>query len=652
MRHTAVSVRSLPFIRHCGWVAAVVALGATLLSACSFTSATGTHLAAQQVMTFAMVPYNPPAQPTVVPNIILDPAFEADAYSQQVLNMIQVQLLTFDNNLNIIGDGAKSWKASDGGKTWTFTLQDHLKWSDGSPMAAQDFTAGILHQLDPAACNTQTPYNDATAVAASCNSNAAFYSAIVGANDYVNGKTPASQGISGIQTPDDKTIIFHLTDAISYFPDQMATQASIPLERSVFTKYGYSYYLHFNEGVAQSGPFMISGWSDPANPSVTDAQHATVLHFVRNPNWWGKAPTLTAIDMPLYGTLDGAYQDYVAGHSITGHPLDFVTVPSHEYPFARDLPDFHQVQTLAIDYFGLDWVDAPFSTMKVRQAFDLALNKQLLVDTIFQGARTPTNHVIPQGIAGHNDTLHNPPDVSGSPALTGDQSTAIQLIQQVAQSCVEKYDTDLCPYIVGNKPVTSSTKKAINPNCPDFPVGVTSGDKPQSTQKEIDVWVSPANSDRVRMAQAAAAVWSTALCLNVVAKADGSFGKEITSNIGKPTKAAIWTQGWLDDYPDAQDFTTNLFDPTSPYDTTSFGFPTGTNATIIASMHAADHEPDPAKRTADLAQIEQQLVNVVAWIPYAQPKYLYRFHTQIQGLVVPVTQVIADQSWSNIFIQG
>ncbi len=638
------------------WFATVIALSATLLAGCSFNSTAGSRLAANQSLVFPLVPFYAGPHATVVPALVLDPAFEGDVYSLQILTMIQTTLVTFDSNMNLIPDAAQSWAPSDGGKTWTFKLRPNLKWNDGTPLTAADFAAGILHDLDPAQCNASSIYNSA-ASSGVCNQLAPYLSYIQGANQLVqSGATTLPQSIPGIETPDSQTLIFHLTDAITFFPQQMATAAGIPLERSVFAKYGYSYFEHFPEGVAQSGPFMITSYSNPSDPTIKDPEHATVIHMVRNPDWWGKAPALTSVTVPLYDDLNAEYNDYVNGKSTVGTPLDFATVPSHEYPFSRDLADFHQIETLSIDYFGIDQVDAPFTSLRVRQAFDLALNKQLLVDSIFQGARTPTNHVIPLGIAGYNADLRNPPDNSATPSLTGNQGLAQQFIQLVAQGCLQRYDDNLCPYIIGTTLPTTSVRKvaAGGQNCPDYLVGVAKDNPAISSQKPIYVWVTPSNPDRVSLVQAAVAEWSTILCLNIQTKIDTTghvlntvFNPKL---FGKPTDVGIWTLGWVADYPDAQDFTTNLFDPTSTYDSSNVGYPQGQNADLITAMHTADKEPNVAQRQQDYAQIEQQLVDDVAWIPYDQPKYLYRLRTQVQGLVIPAGEFIPDQSWTAIFI--
>src|SRR3954449_11058914 len=63
-------------------------------------------------------------------------AFNQDAYS--AFEYIYPVLVQYDSHLHYAPFFAKSWKASNGGKTWTFKTQPHAKWSDGKPLTAAD----------------------------------------------------------------------------------------------------------------------------------------------------------------------------------------------------------------------------------------------------------------------------------------------------------------------------------------------------------------------------------------------------------------------------------------------------------------------------------------------------------------------------------
>lgn len=627
-------------------LASACALLPVLLAACSNNAQTGLQLDPHQILVYPNTSINS-TTPHVVPDMALDPAFATDSYSQIILNMIQVQLYTFDSNMNIIPDAAKGLpKISADGKTYTITLRDGLQWSDGTPMLAKDFKLGLMHDLDPNLGTQKGPYytpDKNNQVTPGGQPQLFFMGNIVGASEYANAN-PGATGIPGIATPDDHTIEFTLKSPAAYFLGQLATMASMPLESTVFQQHGFDFISSFKDGVAQSGPFIIQKFVDD-NHNVVDPTKATEIIFVPNNHWYGKPVTLREVDMPLIGTQNQMFDAY------NNNQVDYTLVPSHEYQFTQGQSDFHELHALQIDYFGMNHLSPPFDNLKVRQAFDLALNKQILVDNSFQGARTPSNHIIPYGIAGYNPNLLNPPDQSASAAVSGDQGTAQKLIKSVADACENDYNHDWCPYIIGVPPIASRTTDFYGAaaGCPDFTIGTVHTDPKTTitTQTPIGVYSSSGNPDRQKLADAATTIWAKVLCLNVVQKHDDHFARKLNGGVGQAGPVSIWTLSWGADYPDAQDFTSLQFIANATQENVNFD-PDAKNA--LAQLQLADKELDPQKRITMYQQAEQLLVNDVAWLPFSQPKFLYKLQTYVKGYSVPVDEVVPDQSWPDIFI--
>ncbi|MER6127091.1 ABC transporter substrate-binding protein [Streptomyces sp. NPDC001795] len=147
-------------------------------------------------------------------------------------------------------------KVSDDGKTYTFTLRDGATWEDGKPVTSQDIKYGIervwaqdvlsggpvyLQQvLDPK--NTyKGPYKDTS-------------------KDHL--------GLKAIDTPDAKTIVFHLPEANSDFLQMLALTSASPVRQDMDTKAKYT--LH----PFSSGPYKFQSY-DPGKSLV----------LVRNTNW-------------------------------------------------------------------------------------------------------------------------------------------------------------------------------------------------------------------------------------------------------------------------------------------------------------------------------------------------------------------------------
>src|SRR4029079_12408005 len=126
---------------------------------------------------------------------------------------------------------------SDGAKTWTYKLRDGLKFEDGSPITSADVKYGVARQLDKDTFpDGATYFND-------------FLKDVP--KGYSVYKDKNLENLSSIQTPDARTIVFHLKTAFSGFDyfAQLPATAPEPVAKDTGTKY--------KEHVTSSGPYMF-----------------------------------------------------------------------------------------------------------------------------------------------------------------------------------------------------------------------------------------------------------------------------------------------------------------------------------------------------------------------------------------------------------
>jgi peptide/nickel transport system substrate-binding protein len=156
----------------------------------------------------------------------------------------------------LVGDLATdTGKMSDGGKTWTYTLKDGLKFDDGTPITSKDIKYSIERLY--ADFETQGPQY--------------IQSWLYGPDYRKLYKGPYSgQEIPDtvLGTPDEKTIVFHFKDAHADAPYAMAMPVTAPVEKSKDDKGAY------NNHPVSSGPYMISSYKPGKS-----------LVFKRNPYW-------------------------------------------------------------------------------------------------------------------------------------------------------------------------------------------------------------------------------------------------------------------------------------------------------------------------------------------------------------------------------
>lgn len=220
-------------------------------------------------------------------------------------------LLTNDPNGALVPNAAKEFTTDDGGKTWKFVLNDGMTWvdKDGNVKAdvvAEDWVTGlewILNYAKNDATNTSMPME-----------------MIVGAADYYNyTKELAEQDIEaakalgtekflemvGIETPDDKTIIYHCVDALSYFPSVATYNCLYPLSAKLIEEVGVDGYRAITwENMWYSGAYTIT-YCVLGNEKILTA----------NPNYWNAdgVKRFNTVTIKMVESGDRAYELFQTG---------------------------------------------------------------------------------------------------------------------------------------------------------------------------------------------------------------------------------------------------------------------------------------------------------------------------------------------------
>src|SRR5216117_1499782 len=94
------------------------------------------------------------------------------------------------------------------------------------------------------------------------------------------------------------------------------------------------------------------------------------------------------------------------------HCFCLVVVPAANYDQAKTMPGFVNTPTLSIAYYTMNYLVKPFDNIHIRQAFSMAINKDIITQAIYKGLYVPTCHIVPQGMPGFNSNLTCPGGVS------------------------------------------------------------------------------------------------------------------------------------------------------------------------------------------------------------------------------------------------
>lgn len=303
------------------------------------------------------VTFNPGAEPKTLDPQISDGVPEAI----MELNMFEGLMRLDKDNLPQLAL-ASSVDVSADGMTYTIKLKD-TKFSNGDPLTAADFKASWLHALDP--------------VAASTYAYQLFY--IKNAEAY-NGTKAKAEDVS-IKVVDPKTLEVTLEAPTPYFKSLLAAPTYFPVDQKN-VQANKNWNIDAKTFVS-NGPFMMKSWS-----------HNDKIVLVKNPNYWDAANVkLTELDFNLVEDGKAATTAFEAGQLDGNYNL----MPEDIVRFKKD-KTLKQAPQLGTYFYRINTTKKPLNDPRVRQALNIALNRQELVDNVFKGGQTPAFAFVPGAI--------------------------------------------------------------------------------------------------------------------------------------------------------------------------------------------------------------------------------------------------------------
>ena len=228
---------------------------------------------------------------------------------------------------------ATKWEANKDATAWTFTLREGVKFHDGSPFDSADVAYTFAHILDP-----ETKSRAAKTLSL----------------------------ITGTETPDPQTIIFHLKPGHADFPLLLSSRPTAIIPADSGATIGKT-------GIG-TGPFKLK---------TLDPEGTTT--FSANDDYWRGAPGLAGIEMPAIADNEARTLALQAGQ---------IDVLLQAGPTAaelfKDSADYNVLSFPSGTWMGLSMRTdmPPFNDVRVRQAIRLVADRQALVDLILKGAGT------------------------------------------------------------------------------------------------------------------------------------------------------------------------------------------------------------------------------------------------------------------------
>lgn len=295
----------------------------------------------------------------------LDSSLATGMQDDAIIGDLAVGLMTEDEMCNPVPGMALRWTTSADGLTWTFHLRNAL-WSDGRDVTADDFVFSWQRLVDP---KTAAPY-------------AYFLYVVKNAVAINGGKLPATE--LGVRALDDHSLEVRLEHPAPYLLQMLMHSTTYPLPRHVVVAKGRDWTRA--ENYVGNGAFTFREWVPNGHVLV-----------VKNPRFYDAANVeLERIYYYPTDDYDAALQRMRAGE------LDVQTrLPAQQIDWIKaNMPQTrHPVPLLAVEYLEVNHTRKPFDDIRVREAINLALNREAIAGRIRRVGDVPAYNLVPPGTA-------------------------------------------------------------------------------------------------------------------------------------------------------------------------------------------------------------------------------------------------------------
>jgi oligopeptide transport system substrate-binding protein len=302
-------------------------------------------------------------------------------------------LVTVDASGEAAPGAAESWTTNADRSVYTFRLRPNLKWSDGTPLTAEDFVYSMRRLLAP---ETAARY-------------ASFLYVIKGARA-VNTQKAAPETLA-VRAPDPRTVVFELEAPAPQFLEILTGVAAVAVPRHVIEKFGREWTRPGN--LVSSGAYRLVDYS----PN-------TFIKAKRNPNFHSAAAV--KIDDVTYLPIE---DDNASLKRFQSGELD---VTQRFPPEQLDKLRREKNRSLRVapgrgsTMLALNTRNKPFDDARVRQALALALDRDVLTGRILRKTAEPAYFIVPSSISGYDSGR---PDWAAQP-ITERQRQARALLAQ------------------------------------------------------------------------------------------------------------------------------------------------------------------------------------------------------------------------------
>ena len=300
----------------------------------------------------------------------LDPATAVDQTSITLLANVMEGLYRLDEkNQPQPALAAGQPKVSNDGKTYTIVIRDGAKWSDGTPITAEDFVVAWQRVVDP---ETASP-------------NVELFSTIKNAKEIISGKQPKEK--LGVKSNGEQTLIIELEEPTPYFTDLLALTAYFPVQQKAIKENGKNYGTS-KKSIETNGAYTLTNLD-----GVGTSDKWTIA---KNEKYWDKKNvSMKKINFQVVKEINTGINLYNDGQ------LDDVPLAGEyakQYKKDKEYSTTLMANTMFLE-MNQTGENKLLKNKNVRKAISYAIDRESLGEKLLDNGSIPSVGVVPKKMA-------------------------------------------------------------------------------------------------------------------------------------------------------------------------------------------------------------------------------------------------------------
>ncbi|NWH07203.1 MAG: peptide ABC transporter substrate-binding protein [Alphaproteobacteria bacterium] len=298
----------------------------------------------------------------------LDPHKYTLAAEANIQRDLFLPLMEYNAFSKPVAGAAERWSVSADGRVWTFHLRAGLVWSDGVPVTAADFVAGMRRGIDP---DTKAQF-----------ANLAYF---IKNAEAVN-KAELPPEALGVRAPDPQTVEITLAFPTPLILDLLATPILFPVPRHAVERFGDDWVKPGH--MVSNGAFVLAEWSPNDHVRLT-----------KNPLFF-EADKVMIDEVIFYPIEDegAAFKRFRSGELDLQErfpPTQRAWIEAHMPGVLKNQP------SLWLNYLVINQTLPKFKDARVREALSLAIDRRLITDKLLRNGETPAYRLMPPPVEGY-----------------------------------------------------------------------------------------------------------------------------------------------------------------------------------------------------------------------------------------------------------